>query len=200
MCEFVCAGNMPPRLYRAHKLPIPMRPVKPPLEPMCCQREGNRYIRASNMKEEIVELIRAELRARLDRLAKAAMDAHAAATDPGSKAESQYDTRSLEESYLATGQARHVKELGETLQTFENLRLRDFSSDEEIAAGGLVEVERDGAKLLFLLAPASGGLEIEFEGREITLLSPESPLYQNLLGMRAGESLDAPPFMIRSVS
>lgn len=57
------------------------------------------------MKSELLELIRAELRARLDRLAKAAMDAHAAATDPGSKAESKYDTRSLEESYLATGQA-----------------------------------------------------------------------------------------------
>lgn len=147
-----------------------------------------------------MELIRAELRARLDRLAKAAMDAHAAATDPGSKAESKYDTRSLEESYLATGQARHVKELGETLRVFENLRLRDFSKGEEIASGALVEVERDGAAMLFLLAPASGGLEIDFKGREITLLSPESPLYQNLLGKRAGETLEAPPFRIRSVS
>jgi len=152
------------------------------------------------MKEEIVELIRAELRARLDRLAKAAKDAHAAATDPGSKAESKYDTRNLEESYLATGQARQVKELGETLRVFENLRLRDFSKNEEIGAGALVEVERDGAKLLFLLAPASGGLEIGYKGREITLLSPESPLYQNLFGKKAGESLDAPPFLIRGVS
>jgi transcription elongation GreA/GreB family factor len=152
------------------------------------------------MKEEIVELIRANLRAKLDRLAKAAMDAHAAATDPGSKAESKYDTRNLEESYLATGQARQVKELGETLRNFENLRLRDFSKGEEIGAGALVEVERDSAKLLFLLAPASGGLEIELNGREITLLSPESPLYRNLSGKRVGDRLDAPPFTIRSVS
>jgi transcription elongation GreA/GreB family factor len=155
---------------------------------------------AAWMKEEIVELIRANLRAKLDRLAKAAMDAHAAATDPGSKAESKYDTRNLEESYLATGQARQVKELGETLRNFENLRLRDFSKGEEIGAGALVEVERDSAKLLFLLAPASGGLEIELNGREITLLSPESPLYQNLFGKKAGDRLDAPPFTIRSVS
>jgi transcription elongation GreA/GreB family factor len=191
---------MPPRLYRAHKLPIRLQTVKPPVAPMCCQCVGSGYIRAPDMKEEIVELIRAELRARLNRLAKAAMDAHAAATDPGSKAESKYDTRNLEESYLATGQARHVKELGETLRTFENLRLRDFSKSEEIAAGALVEVERDGAKLLFLLAPSSGGLEIEFKGREITLLSPESPLYQNLVGKRSGDSLDAPPFAILAVS
>ena len=191
---------MPPRPHRAHKLPIPPRAVKPPLAPMCCQSGRGGYIRAPDMKEELVELIRAELRARLTRLAKAAMDAHAAATDPGSKAESKYDTRNLEESYLATGQARQVKELGETLRLFENLKLRDFSKDEEIAAGALVEVERDGARLLFLLAPASGGLEIEYKGCEIILLSPESPLYQNLLGKRTGASLDAPPFAIRSIS
>ena len=78
-----------------------------------------------NMKSDLIELIRTELRSRLDRLARAAMAAHAAATDPGSKAESKYDTRSLEESYLATGQARQVTELAETLRAFENLKLRD---------------------------------------------------------------------------
>lgn len=128
------------------------------------------------------------------------MDAHAAATDPGSKAESKYDTRSLEESYLATGQARQVKELAHALRIFENLRPRDFAQGEAIAAGALVDVERDGARLLFFLAPSSGGLEITHLGREITLLSPESPLYQNLLGKRAGEGLAAPPLTVRHVS
>jgi transcription elongation GreA/GreB family factor len=153
------------------------------------------------MKSDLVELIREELRTRLDRLAKAAMAAHAAATDPGSKAEGKYDTRSLEESYLATGQARQVKELAETLQIFENLRLREFSAGEEIAPGALVEVERDGGeKLLFLLAPASGGLEIMHGGKEITLLSPDSPLYAMLSGRAVGETLEAPPFRICGVS
>jgi hypothetical protein len=39
------------------------------------------------MKLELYELIRSELRVRLGRLTQAALDAHAAATDPGSKAE-----------------------------------------------------------------------------------------------------------------
>lgn len=152
------------------------------------------------MKSELLELIRAELRARLDRLAKAAMDAHAAATDPGSKAESKYDTRSLEESYLATGQARQVRELGETLRIFEGLRAVDFSEDDEIASGALVELERGAEKLFFLLVPASGGLEVFHGGREITLLSPESPLYLALVGNRAGDTLEAPPFRVKAVS
>jgi len=153
------------------------------------------------MKADLVELILAELRGRMERLAKAALAAHEAATDPGSKAESKYDTRSLEESYLATGQARHVKELSQTIRAFENLKLMDFKKDDEIDAGALVEALRKGGKEKshFLLAPASGGLEVLYKGNEITLLSPDSPLYQNLLGLRAGDSLDAPPFEILGV-
>ncbi len=148
------------------------------------------------MKSELLELIRAELRAQLDRLAKAAMDAHAAATDPGSKAESKYDTRSLEESYLATGQARQVQELAQTFRVFESLRPVDFSEGDEIGSGALVEVKRGAEKLFFLLVPASGGLEIFHKGKEITLLSPDSPLYQALGGKKVGDALETPPFQI----
>lgn len=153
------------------------------------------------MKADLVELICAELRSRVSRLAKAAMDAHAAATDPGSKAESKYDTRNLEESYLATGQARQFKELAETLRTFEGLKLLDFKKADRIEAGALVTVQRDGKGkgIHFLLAPASGGLEVVYKRKEITLLSPESPLYRSLLGLKVGDSLEAPPFTVMEV-
>jgi transcription elongation GreA/GreB family factor len=154
------------------------------------------------MKSDLVETIRAVLRTRLERLARAAMDAHAAATDPGSKAESKYDTRSLEESYLATGQARQVKELAETLAVFEGLTLPDFSDDDVVDAGALVETRRAGGGEVswFLMAPSSGGLEVSHDGKEITLLSPDSPLYQKLVGLGVGESLESPPLEISGVS
>ena len=145
------------------------------------------------MKSELLTRIRVELRARLDRLSRAAFEAHAAATDPGSKAEGKYDTRSLEASYLAAGQARQVDELAESVRVFETLSLPDFAMGDEIDAGALVEVRLNGETTLFLLVPASGGLVIAHQGLEITLLTPESALYRNLLEMRVGESLDAPP-------
>lgn len=153
------------------------------------------------MKSELVELIGDELRARLERLAKAAIAAHEAATDPGSKAESKYDTRSLEESYLATGQARQVKELKATLMTFENLRLEAFSKNDPVDAGALVTLRKPGQqqKILFLLAPAAGGLEIQYENQEVTLLSPESPLYAKLMGKMLGERIEAPDFEIIAI-
>jgi len=152
------------------------------------------------MKEEILEIIRSELRQRLETMVKAAMDAHAAATDPGSKAESKYDTRNLEASYLASGQARQVEELAAAVRIFETLSLPEFSMDEVIDAGALVEVELAGETQFFLLVPAAGGLAVFHEGQEITLLTPESGLYRKLTGMRVGDELDIPPLMVTEVS
>lgn len=151
------------------------------------------------MKSSLLDLIRSELRASFERLTSAALEAHAAATDPGSKAESKYDTRSLEASYLATGQARQVEDLAEAVRIFETLTLLDFSIDDEIEAGALVEVDISGETQTFLLAPAAGGLEVNHEGVEITLLTPASALYQKLLGMRVGEELERPPLVVLSV-
>ena len=151
------------------------------------------------MKSRLLEQIRSELRSQLDRLSKAAMEAHAAATDPGSKAEGKYDTRSLEASYLAAGQARQVDELAESVRIFESLTLPDFAIDDEIDAGALVEVVLNGETTFFLLVPASGGLVMNYEGSEITLLTPESGLYRKLMGMHAGESLDVPDLRVNGV-
>ena len=111
------------------------------------------------MKDRLLDAIRAELRARFDRLTRAAKDAHAAATDPGSKAESKYDTRSLEASYLAAGQARQLEDLARDLGLFDAVTLPAFAIDDPVDAGALVEADLHGESTWFLLAPAAGGLE-----------------------------------------
>ncbi len=152
------------------------------------------------MKYALLKKIRAELRSRFELLSRAAFEAHAAATDPGSKAEGKYDTRSLEASYLAAGQARQIDELAETVRIFDALTLPDFAISDPIDAGALVEAEMHGETTCFLLVPVSGGLVIEHEGFEITLLTPASGLYRKLLGMQFGESLDAPELRITGLS
>jgi len=151
-------------------------------------------------KAELIERIRVELRAQFERLSNAAREAHAAATDPGSKAESKYDTRSLEASYLATGQARQVEELASAVRVFETFEPPAFDIDESIDAGALVETDLDGETAFFLLAPAAGGLTLEHLDAELTVLTPESPLYRQLLGRHTGDSLDRPALFISEVS
>lgn len=152
------------------------------------------------MKSALLEKVRSDLRARLEILTRAAVEAHAAATDPGSKAEGKYDTRSLEASYLAAGQARQVEELAEALRVFETLSPPDFGFGDAIDAGALVEADRAGETVFYLMAPASGGLVVQHEGAEVTLLTPASQLYQKLLGRSAGDLLEDPPMLIIEVS
>jgi hypothetical protein len=152
------------------------------------------------IKSAVLGQIRAGLRAQLERLSKAALEAHAAATDPGSKAEGKYDTRSLEASYLAAGQARQVDGIAEAVRTFETLELPDFGPGDPIDAGALVTAHLASETVVFLLAPCSGGLVVSHEGVEITLLTPSSGLYQKLLGMKVGDALDVPPLMVAEVS
>jgi hypothetical protein len=152
------------------------------------------------MKARLLEQIREELRGQLLRLSKAAQEAHAAATDPGSKAESKYDTRNLEASYLATGQARQVDELATSVRIFEALELPDFPDGAVIDVCALVEISLRGNALHFLLAPTAGGLEIFHESKEITVLTPSSELYGKLLGLRAGDELDAPPLRVVAIA
>lgn len=152
------------------------------------------------MKAALLEQIRVELRARLARLATAALESHAAATDPGSKAEGKYDTRSLEASYLAAGQGRQVTELADALRIFEALRLPDFGMDDRIDAGALVEVDLAGDSAWFLLVPVAGGMSVTHAGREVTLLTPASGLYQKLRGLQVGDTLDEPALMVTEIA
>jgi transcription elongation GreA/GreB family factor len=154
------------------------------------------------MKADLIRLVRDELQAQLSRLVKAAREAHEAATDPGSKAESKYDTRNLEQSYLAVGQARQVEDLAESVRIIERMDPQNFQEGDEIACGALVKVRRAERRddIHFLMSPAAGGLEIVWQSREITLLSPGSPLYAQFLGKRVGEKLDMPRFDIVSIS
>ncbi|MES2997681.1 MAG: transcription elongation factor GreAB [Verrucomicrobiota bacterium] len=141
------------------------------------------------MKHDLRDLVGAELRARLRVLETAARDARAAATDPGSKAESKYDTRSLEASYLAAGQAKQIAELTEIAGVLEKFEFRDFPMEEPAGPGALVAVSRDDETTWFLLVPVGGGLTVEWNGREVTLLSPASPMSGELTGKHSGESL-----------
>jgi len=152
------------------------------------------------MKSALLESIRTQLKASLERLAKAAMDAHAAATDPDSKAESKYDTRSLEASYLAAGQARQVDEMAEAMRIFETFTLPEFTMEDPIGMGALVEADIRGEASMLLLVPAAGGMVLDVDGQEITLLSPASALYQKLLGMRSGDFLDEFDLLVIEVS
>jgi hypothetical protein len=137
-------------------------------------------------KTQLLQQIVDHLSDSLDLLEKAARASHAEATHESSKAENKYDTRGLEAAYLAGGQARQAREILESLKVYRSLALRDFAPDEPIDLTALVGVEVGGVESLYFIGPKHGGLEVEFEGGEVTVITPPSPLGQNLIGQKAG--------------
>jgi hypothetical protein len=138
-------------------------------------------------KTRLLKRIVAELTDSLQILDKAARASHAEATHESSKAENKYDTRGLEAAYLARGQARQAREILEAIKDYENLSLKNFAPGEPIDMTALVELETDGAPAMFFIGPKCGGLEIKLQRREVTVITPQSPLGQNLLERKAGD-------------
>ncbi len=151
-------------------------------------------------KAELVARIREDLKSRFERMRAAATEAKEAATDDSSRAENKYDTRGLEASYLAAGQAEQAEALAELIQLFGALALPDFDEGDEIAPGALVEADLDGELVFYLLAPGGGGVICDYLGCELTVLAPGSPLREKLLGHVAGDILNDPPLTVLGVS
>jgi transcription elongation GreA/GreB family factor len=137
-------------------------------------------------KKSIVAQIRAHLETELASVTEAANGAFESATDEQSKAEGQFDTRALESSYLAEGQARLAAELKEAIAVYQALDLRPFESHEPIAMTAVVALEQLGKDHLYFVGPRDGGHVVDIEGREVMVITPQSPLGQILLGKTVG--------------
>ena len=138
-------------------------------------------------KAQLIKQIIASLTESLGVLEKAARASHEEATHESSKAESKYDTRGLEAAYLAGGQARQAKEIMDSIKAYEALVTRDFAAGEPIELTALVELDADGARSTYFIGPKNGGLEIKHRRKEIMVITPQSPLGQNLVGRKAGQ-------------
>jgi transcription elongation GreA/GreB family factor len=138
-------------------------------------------------KAQLIEQIIASLTESLGVLEKAARASHEEATHESSKAESKYDTRGLEAAYLAGGQARQAKEILDSIKAYEALATRDFALDEPIELTAMVELDADSTHSTYFIGPKSGGLKITHRRQEIMVITPQSPLGQNLIGRKAGQ-------------
>lgn len=138
-------------------------------------------------KIQLVTRIQAQLERELETLARAARAAHDAATNEQSKAEHQYDTRALEASYLAGAQARRAAEIKDMLLRYQRLQLRSFEDGDPIALTALVELDSDGQSAWYFLGPCAGGLEVEYRGRTVTVITPGSPLGRQLIDKETGD-------------
>jgi transcription elongation GreA/GreB family factor len=108
-----------------------------------------------------------------------------AATHDEAKPENDKDTRALEQSYVARGQAQRVEEMRAGLADTRAMPLADFAKGRPAALGALVVVEENEHELTFFLAPNGGGIAL-CRGA-VQVVTTKSPLGRGLLGKRAGD-------------
>ena len=137
-------------------------------------------------KEELLDVLKARVASDLVDLERRQRDAQHAATHEESRAEHAKDTRATEQGYLARGLAERVSELRRTLAALAVLPVRNFDSDEAIAAGAIVSVSDDveAEQQHWWIVPGAGGIELEQSGQIVRTITPVSPLAQSLLGLQ----------------
>lgn len=113
-------------------------------------------------------------------------------THEDNKPENQYDTRGLEASYLARGQAERVADLKECLSFFKNTLIQSYTAQTPIGNTALVEIfstgDRPESKNL-LMMPKGGGMTLNFENKSIQIVTASSPLGKSLVGKKVGDEI-----------
>jgi transcription elongation GreA/GreB family factor len=140
-------------------------------------------------KRALIEKIVKQLTSDLEGYLRAARAAHAEATHEQSRAENKYDTRGLEASYLARGQSKQAAEIEAAIEAFGKLDGRVFAPGEPVDLGALVELEGAGERTIYFIGPKAGGTEVMHQKREVLVITPASPLGEQLMGRKQGESL-----------
>src|SRR5712671_5557450 len=125
-------------------------------------------------KRALIQKITAKLVSELEVYFRAAQASRAEATHEQSKAESKYDTRGLEASYLARGQSKQAAELEAAIAEFGKLPVKKFGVDDAIQLGALVELENGGENFFYFIGPRAGGTEVVHDRKEILVITPQS--------------------------
>jgi transcription elongation GreA/GreB family factor len=140
--------------------------------------------RKAALKAELVSLMRRDLAA-----AEAAHKATTAGvTHEEAKPENDKDTRALEQSYLARGQAQRVEELRIAVAEVESMMMGAAPLTRKATLGALVTVGEGSGETVYWIAPQGGGARLE--GGVVQVVTPKSPLGQTLVGKAEGDECD----------
>jgi hypothetical protein len=104
--------------------------------------------------------------------------------------ESKYDTRSTEAGYLSTAHQKRLFEIRRDITLCQNFTLKQFLKTEEIALGALVLVEIGNTQKLIFLCQFLGGFEIKVEDNLIHVVTINSPLGIELIGLKINDEFE----------
>ncbi|MDB4940698.1 MAG: Transcription elongation factor [Labilithrix sp.] len=142
-------------------------------------------------KRALLDALLAHVETEIATMRKAAYDAADAATHAEAKPENDKDTRALEASYLAAGQAARVAELENAVKLLTGMELKEIGDATPICASAVITLEDDaGVTSTFFMSPHGGGAKLEVDGASVQVVTPQSPLGRALLGRVRGDVIE----------
>jgi transcription elongation GreA/GreB family factor len=142
------------------------------------------------LKKEIIQELIKRARVELLGLEASAKSNRDFATDQEFKAESKYDTRALEASYLASAEAKRVEELKLEIQILEEVDVDASKKLGEISIGALVELSHKDQVRSYFLIPTAGGTIIKIKDDAVLVVSVFSPIGDALMGLKAQDEFE----------
>lgn len=143
-------------------------------------------------KEKLRQLILGQLEQEWRTQNAAADLARDEATHAESRAENKYDTHSQEAAYLAEGQAKLAAEIAEARAAFHSLPLSAFGPLDPVALGALIQLDQSGERVWYFMGPYRGGTTVQLEGKDVMVITPQSPLGRQLMGVTSGSPVALP--------
>lgn len=139
-------------------------------------------------KQKLLQSVIKLLQEDLTRAQAAYASTNEAATAEENRPENQFDTRALEASFLARGQAARISEVEHGIKVLRELPMKEFTSDTPIQGGALVTVECDGSKVKHFVLPVGAGISVPDGKEKISVVTYSSPLGALLLGKTEGDT------------
>lgn len=140
-------------------------------------------------KPALIQALCDLLEEEIARATDTAQRAREGAVHEEARPENDKDTRALETSYLARGQAQRVVDLQVALKQVRFMEVRSFGPDDAIAISALCQLESDTETRWIFLTPAAGGRRLQLAAATVDVLTPEAPLGKALIGRCQGDDI-----------
>lgn len=137
----------------------------------------------ASLRDELL----ASLRADLEQMERAHQSTIEGATHAEAKPENDKDTRALEQSYLARGQAMRVVDARRAVAEVAAMSVARLGEGQPVAVGALVTTEENDERRVIFVAAHGGGTVLS---GGVHVMTPQSPLGGALVGKRAGDACE----------
>lgn len=144
-------------------------------------------------KRNIFEQIKAELEETLANTEKSKQEYQDEANRHKGRMASRYDTFKEEAQMMVNAQEVRIAELRASLVQIQAVldHPTALETTDKIRSGTVILLEADdGTKRRHVLAPTGGGIKVAVGNEELVVITPDSPLGKQLMGLSVGDEVE----------